>query len=282
MQANKHVSDLFEDLRDGHNLISLLEVLSGELIVSLDLPQLALHKRFDIEPHKRSRPTYCNHGLFLPQRRQYEIMQPVAPPTKVLETQYGWQVNLRIRDALRMTALGSAKLLLKVRLHYIDCTAIHTNSKKYVCLCDMQSREKGRMRFHMLQNVQRALDFLKYRKVSSTDWSTNFTCVTDYNAKYLSGSTNFTCVTDYNAKYLSGSRDFDSVVDLPFSPTPVLLTTTGISQGLPTSPALLTTTEISQGLPTSTRLSIYNFDLFLRVTDYNGKYLRVYQLLLRY
>jgi hypothetical protein len=33
-QANRHVGDLFEDLRDGHNLISLLEVLSGEHLVS--------------------------------------------------------------------------------------------------------------------------------------------------------------------------------------------------------------------------------------------------------
>ncbi|TGZ31939.1 Bullous pemphigoid antigen 1 [Temnothorax longispinosus] len=59
LQASRHVGDLFEDLRDGHNLISLLEVLSGE-------------------------------GL---------------------------------------------------------------------------PREKGRMRFHMLQNVQMALDFLRYKKI---------------------------------------------------------------------------------------------------------------------
>lgn len=30
MQAGRHVNDLFEDLQDGHNLISLLEVLSGQ------------------------------------------------------------------------------------------------------------------------------------------------------------------------------------------------------------------------------------------------------------
>ncbi|XP_035219080.1 plectin-like [Stegodyphus dumicola] len=30
--VNRHIDDLFEDLRDGHNLISLLEVLSGELV----------------------------------------------------------------------------------------------------------------------------------------------------------------------------------------------------------------------------------------------------------
>ncbi|KAK0134089.1 Plectin [Merluccius polli] len=29
-QSQRHVSDLYEDLRDGHNLISLLEVLSGD------------------------------------------------------------------------------------------------------------------------------------------------------------------------------------------------------------------------------------------------------------
>lgn len=35
-QAGRNVRDLFEDLRDGHNLLSLLEVLSGEILVSVD------------------------------------------------------------------------------------------------------------------------------------------------------------------------------------------------------------------------------------------------------
>lgn len=39
-QVRKHVNDLYEDLRDGHNLISLLEVLSGETLVSIALFQL--------------------------------------------------------------------------------------------------------------------------------------------------------------------------------------------------------------------------------------------------
>lgn len=34
-QTQRHVIDLYEDLRDGHNLISLLEVLSGETLVSI-------------------------------------------------------------------------------------------------------------------------------------------------------------------------------------------------------------------------------------------------------
>uniref|UniRef100_A0A671KRR7 Dystonin n=1 Tax=Sinocyclocheilus anshuiensis TaxID=1608454 RepID=A0A671KRR7_9TELE len=71
LKVRKHVNDLYEDLRDGHNLISLLEVLSGET-----LP--------------------------------------------------------RERDFLKTLRLP---------------------------------REKGRMRFHRLQNVQIALDFLKRRQV---------------------------------------------------------------------------------------------------------------------
>lgn len=39
LQASRHVGDLFEDLRDGHNLISLLEVLSGERLVSTRFPR---------------------------------------------------------------------------------------------------------------------------------------------------------------------------------------------------------------------------------------------------
>uniref|UniRef100_A0A7N4NYR6 Plectin n=1 Tax=Sarcophilus harrisii TaxID=9305 RepID=A0A7N4NYR6_SARHA len=71
IKAQRHISDLYEDLRDGHNLISLLEVLSGD-----SLP--------------------------------------------------------RERDVIRNLRLP---------------------------------REKGRMRFHKLQNVQIALDYLKHRQV---------------------------------------------------------------------------------------------------------------------
>ena len=35
LQSQRHVTDLYEDLRDGHNLISLLEVLSGDTLVSI-------------------------------------------------------------------------------------------------------------------------------------------------------------------------------------------------------------------------------------------------------
>lgn len=37
-QAQRHITDLYEDLRDGHNLISLLEVLSGDSLVRAPRP----------------------------------------------------------------------------------------------------------------------------------------------------------------------------------------------------------------------------------------------------
>ncbi|OWK13047.1 hypothetical protein Celaphus_00014180 [Cervus elaphus hippelaphus] len=91
-QVRKHVNDLYEDLRDGHNLISLLEVLSGDT-----LP--------------------------------------------------------RERDFLKTLRLVSASEACEYEQHE-----------------DMEDedkgpRERGRMRFHRLQNVQIALDYLKRRQV---------------------------------------------------------------------------------------------------------------------
>lgn len=44
-QVRKHINDLYEDLRDGHNLISLLEVLSGIKLVSSFLLMSVLQVR---------------------------------------------------------------------------------------------------------------------------------------------------------------------------------------------------------------------------------------------
>ncbi|XP_052601166.1 dystonin isoform X12 [Peromyscus californicus insignis] len=92
MKVRKHVNDLYEDLRDGHNLISLLEVLSGDT-----LP--------------------------------------------------------RERDFLKNLRLVSATAAC-------EC-AQHEDVEDE----DKGPREKGRMRFHRLQNVQIALDYLKRRQV---------------------------------------------------------------------------------------------------------------------
>uniref|UniRef100_A0A8C7KHR9 Dystonin n=1 Tax=Oncorhynchus kisutch TaxID=8019 RepID=A0A8C7KHR9_ONCKI len=88
LKVRKHVNDLYEDLRDGHNLISLLEVLSG-------------------------------------QERDF------------LKT-------------LRLVSLAEA-------------CAVEQHGDEQVD--DKGPREKGRMRFHRLQNVQIALDYLKRRQV---------------------------------------------------------------------------------------------------------------------
>uniref|UniRef100_A0A8C3FUY4 Microtubule actin crosslinking factor 1 n=1 Tax=Chrysemys picta bellii TaxID=8478 RepID=A0A8C3FUY4_CHRPI len=91
MKVRKHINDLYEDLRDGHNLISLLEVLSG---VKLD---------------------------------------PSGQKTLRLAKAPSWR---------------------------------RTSSEEQEEEEDGDApREKGRMRFHRLQNVQIALDFLKQRQV---------------------------------------------------------------------------------------------------------------------
>nr|XP_028578481.1 dystonin isoform X21 [Podarcis muralis] len=92
MKVRKHVNDLYEDLRDGHNLISLLEVLSGDT-----LP--------------------------------------------------------RERDFLKTLRLVSSTEACAYEQHEDEEDE------------DKGPREKGRMRFHRLQNVQIALDYLKRRQV---------------------------------------------------------------------------------------------------------------------
>ncbi|XP_041108040.1 dystonin-like isoform X11 [Polyodon spathula] len=92
VKVRKHVNDLYEDLRDGHNLISLLEVLCGET-----LP--------------------------------------------------------RERDFLKTLRLVSAAGACAFEQHEDEQDD------------DKGPREKGRMRFHRLQNVQIALDYLKKRQV---------------------------------------------------------------------------------------------------------------------
>uniref|UniRef100_A0A8C5B1R8 Dystonin n=1 Tax=Gadus morhua TaxID=8049 RepID=A0A8C5B1R8_GADMO len=90
-KVRKHINDLYEDLRDGHNLISLLEVLSGDTL----------------------------------------------------------------RDLLKTLRLVSSAGACGVEQHG------HAQDDDK----GVGPREKGRMRFHRLQNVQIALDYLKRRQV---------------------------------------------------------------------------------------------------------------------
>ncbi|KAM5285430.1 dystonin isoform 24-T24 [Hipposideros larvatus] len=92
MKVRKHVNDLYEDLRDGHNLISLLEVLSGDT---------------------------------LPRERDFLKTLRLVSATEACE----YEQHEDVKDE------------------------------------DKGPREKGRMRFHRLQNVQIALDYLKRRQV---------------------------------------------------------------------------------------------------------------------
>ena len=74
-QAGRNIRDLFEDLRDGHNLLSLLEVLSGEILVSIHIDdcqsKLAIKDKmlfcmcnFDLGLEAKSTLTF-NHSLRL-------------------------------------------------------------------------------------------------------------------------------------------------------------------------------------------------------------------------
>ncbi|KAK5853911.1 hypothetical protein PBY51_015027 [Eleginops maclovinus] len=94
LKVRKHINDLYEDLRDGHNLISLLEVLSGDT-----LP--------------------------------------------------------RERDFLKTLRLVSGT----------EACAVEQHGDTVDGDDDKGPRERGRMRFHRLQNVQIALDYLKRRQV---------------------------------------------------------------------------------------------------------------------
>ncbi|XP_075305600.1 microtubule-actin cross-linking factor 1 isoform X16 [Odontesthes bonariensis] len=97
IKVRKHITDLYEDLRDGHNLISLLEVLSGVTLQQKSGPA--------------SKRAYASR----------------APPLILLRGE---------EDEAEEEEEGA-----------------------------QGPREKGRMRFHRLQNVQIALDFLKQRQV---------------------------------------------------------------------------------------------------------------------
>nr|XP_020019201.1 microtubule-actin cross-linking factor 1-like [Castor canadensis] len=128
MKVRKHISDLYEDLRDGHNLISLLEVLSG----------------IKLEPA----------GL----------------------------------KTLRLVSMPSWR---------------HTNSEEQDEEDDDDvPREKGRMRFHRLQNVQIALDFLKQRQVKLVNIRNDD--ITDGNPKLTLGLI-WTIILHFQVWSVSGS-----------------------------------------------------------------------------
>lgn len=64
-QSQRHVVDLYEDLRDGHNLISLLEVLSGETLVSTAV-------KSDLTAEAINTLTFCHFCLNLQTQPQIQ------------------------------------------------------------------------------------------------------------------------------------------------------------------------------------------------------------------
>uniref|UniRef100_A0AAR2IZB1 Microtubule actin crosslinking factor 1 n=1 Tax=Pygocentrus nattereri TaxID=42514 RepID=A0AAR2IZB1_PYGNA len=55
IKVRKHITDLYEDLRDGHNLISLLEVLSGVTLVRIQTHTTHTHIHSSSSPREKGR-----------------------------------------------------------------------------------------------------------------------------------------------------------------------------------------------------------------------------------
>uniref|UniRef100_A0A3B3T3B6 Calponin-homology (CH) domain-containing protein n=1 Tax=Paramormyrops kingsleyae TaxID=1676925 RepID=A0A3B3T3B6_9TELE len=71
MKAQRHISDLYEDLRDGHNLISLLEVLSGETLPR-EKGRMRFHKLQNVQialDFLKHRQVWCASSAVTPHPR---------------------------------------------------------------------------------------------------------------------------------------------------------------------------------------------------------------------
>uniref|UniRef100_A0A3P9NKF4 Calponin-homology (CH) domain-containing protein n=1 Tax=Poecilia reticulata TaxID=8081 RepID=A0A3P9NKF4_POERE len=71
IKVRKHITDLYEDLRDGHNLISLLEVLSG-VTLPREKGRMRFHRLQNVQialdflkQRQVTVPTLNQHGRFL-------------------------------------------------------------------------------------------------------------------------------------------------------------------------------------------------------------------------
>ncbi|XP_037638587.1 dystonin isoform X6 [Sebastes umbrosus] len=144
MKVRKHINDLYEDLRDGHNLISLLEVLSGDT-----LP--------------------------------------------------------RERDFLKTLRLVSGTEACEVEQHGDTVDGDGDDDKG--------PRERGRMRFHRLQNVQIALDYLKRRQVKLVNIRNDD--ITDGNPKLTLGLI-WTIILHFQISEIGGSEDMTAKERLLF------------------------------------------------------------------
>ena len=106
MQAGRNVRDLFEDLRDGHNLLSLLEVLSGEILVR-NLP--GLENNFN------------DVKLFQPRERgrmRFHAIQNVETALRFLRYKEIKLVNIRGEDIVDGNPKLTLGLIWTIILHF--------------------------------------------------------------------------------------------------------------------------------------------------------------------
>ncbi|KAL0604714.1 LINE-1 retrotransposable element ORF1 protein [Plecturocebus cupreus] len=170
-RVRKHINDLYEDLRDGHNLISLLEVLSGIKLEPAGLKTLRLvsmpswrHTNNEeqeeeddddvsLTPSSRLKCSgtilaHCNLYL-LGLSDSCASASQIAAITGMCH--YAWLIFI---------------FLVEMGFHHVDQSCLELLGSSNPPAFSQSPREKGRMRFHRLQNVQIALDFLKQRQFS--------------------------------------------------------------------------------------------------------------------
>ena len=106
MQAGRNVRDLFEDLRDGHNLLSLLEVLSGEILVRIEDPgDIILSIFFFLQPRERG-------------RMRFHAIQNVETALRFLRYKEIKLVNIRGEDIVDGNPKLTLGLIWTIILHF--------------------------------------------------------------------------------------------------------------------------------------------------------------------
>ena len=108
MQAGRNVRDLFEDLRDGHNLLSLLEVLSGEILVRIENPREKIEY-------------FSNLELFQPRERgrmRFHAIQNVETALRFLRYKEIKLVNIRGEDIVDGNPKLTLGLIWTIILHF--------------------------------------------------------------------------------------------------------------------------------------------------------------------
>lgn len=141
-------------------------------------------------------------------------------PLSILQLDPADRAVLRIadeRDAIQKKTFTKwvNKHLKKVNRHVNDLFEDLRDGLNLISLLEVLSgehlpRERGRMRFHMLQNVQMALDFLRYKKIKLVNIRAED--IVDGNPKLTLGLI-WTIILHFQVSHRSRSSQHDADID---------------------------------------------------------------------